>query len=78
MTPSVLVQPCHSWSALAGVIVDPIALNISPRLIQAEATGINLSPVGISIGPLLIGVTPSGTNVGLTNIAVRTAPNRSH
>ena len=54
--------------------MDPIALNISPRLIQAEATGINLSPVGISIGPLLIGVTPSGTNVGLTNVAVRTAP----
>ena len=72
------MQPRHSWTALAGVIVDPIALNISPRLIQAEATGINISPVGISIGPLLIGVTPSGTNVGLTNVAVRISPYECH
>ena len=57
--------------ALAGVEVDPYALNISPRLFQADSVGINITPVGISIGPLLIGVTPSGTNIGLTHVAVR-------
>jgi len=71
-------RPPRRWRARAppaGVQVDPVALNISPRLIQAEATGVNLSPVGISIGPILIGITPGGTNIGLTHVAVRTCCN---
>jgi hypothetical protein len=52
--------PCFVSDSITGIQVQPVMINISPRLIQTTAEGINIGPSLINVAPYLINVAPKG------------------